>query len=331
VNVASNQCRSGWRSELQNLRTTIGGLGHRLFVAPRSAWPLAFARIVIGIAILGWATSMWFDVADLLGENAIVGPEFTSGINRWIAFDTETSVRLALAVLVASSIGIIVGWRPTIWLGVAFVLLVAIQRRNVLIVNSGDVILRNITLLLAFTPTGAALSVDRMRKHGRDAFFTSAQIAPWGMRLVQLQMMVVYIFAFWSKSGDLWRDGTAVSTALRLTDLQRIGELDLLVENIYVVAFLTWSTLMLELALGTLLWAKPLRPVLIVLGVTLHLMIGSLILVGFFGLAMIAGLMTFLDADRLDVRFARRAAGRADAETTGCQATEPEAAAANVS
>ncbi|MFT6393363.1 MAG: hypothetical protein ACJA14_002893 [Ilumatobacter sp.] len=34
-------------------------------------------------------------------------------------------------------------------------------------------------------------------------------------------------------------------------------------------------------------------------------------LVGFFGLAMIAGLMTFLDADRLDEAFAHRAAGRA--------------------
>lgn len=324
MSVASDQLRTGWRSDLPNLRTTIGDLGHRLFVAPRTAWPLAFARIVIGVAILGWATSMWFDVADLLGENAIVGPQFTNTLNRWIALDTETSVRMALAALVAASIGIIVGWRPTIWLGVAFVLLVAVQRRNGLIVNSGDVILRDITLLLAFTPTGAALSVDRVRKHGRGALFTSAQVAPWGMRLVQLQMMVVYIFAFWSKSGAQWRDGTAVSTALRLTDLQRIGEFDLLVANVYIVAFLTWSTLILELALGTLLWVKPLRPTLIVCGVILHLMIGSLMLVGFFGLAMIAGLMTFLDADRLEVRFARRA----ERPTSADRETETDVSAA---
>jgi hypothetical protein len=307
VSVSSNELRS----ELQHVQTITGNLGYRLFVSPRSAWPLAFARIVIGVAILGWATSMWCDVADLLGENAIVGPEFTNDINRWIALDTETSVRIALAVLVASSFAIIVGWRPTIWLGVAFVLLVAVQRRNELIINSGDVILRNIVLLLAFTPTGAALSVDRMRKHGRDAFFTSTRVAPWGMRLVQLQIMVVYLFAFWSKGGELWRDGTAVSTAFRLTDLQRIGELDIIVGNIYVVAFLTWSTLILELALGTLLWVKRLRPMLIVLAVILHVMIDSLMLVGFFGLAMIAGLMTFLDADRLDEAFAHRTAGRA--------------------
>jgi hypothetical protein len=327
MSVASDELHTGWRGGLAGLRTTLVDLGHRLFVAPRSAWPLACARIVIGIAILGWATSMWFDVADLLGENAIVGPEFTSDINRWIALDTETSVRLALAVLVASSIAIIIGWRPTIWLVVAFVLLVAVQRRNGLIVNSGDVILRNIALLLAFTPSGAALSVDRMRKDGRGAFFTSAQVAPWGIRLVQLQMMVVYLFAFWSKSGELWRNGTAVSTAFRLTDLQRIGEFDLIVQNIYVVAFLTWSTLIVELALGMLLWAKPLRPLLIALGVTFHLMIDSLVLVGFFGLAMIAGLMTFLDADRLDVRFARRAE-RSATQTSADRQAEPDIGAA---
>ncbi len=284
-------------------------LGHRWFVAPRSAWPLAIARVVIGVAILLWALTMSLDLDALLGDDALVGVQFADDLDRFLPLESTLTVGLALLALVASALAIIVGWRPSLWLVVAFVLLVAIQRRNTMILNSGDVILRDLTLLLALTPTGAAMSVDRVRRHGRDAFWTSAQVAPWGLRVVQLQMMIVYFFAFWSKSGELWQNGTAVSTAFRLQDLQRIGEWSVLVDNIWVVAFLTWSTLVVELALGTLLWVKRLRPVLIVFGVLLHVMIDTFVLVGFFGIAMVAGLMTFLDADRLDAAVAHRRTG----------------------
>ena len=282
--------------------------GRRLFTDRRPAWPLAIARILIGLTICFWSITMLFDVPALLGEHALLPPEMVSDRFRWIELDTSTEIRLALGALILASSAIIAGWKPTVWLLVAFVLLVAVQRRNPLINNSGDVILRNLTLLLAFTPTGAALSFDRYRRLGRDGFFSSGMVAPWGMRLVQLQVMVVYLFAFWSKSGVEWREGIAVSTALRLEDLQRVGQFDLFVENVWIVAALTWGTLLVELMLGTLLWYKPLRPLLIVLGVLLHVTIDGLLLVGFFGVGMIAGLMTFLDADEIDesVRERRR-------------------------
>ncbi len=302
------------------MNEALRAVGHRLFVAPRSAWPLAIARVVIGVAILLWAVTMALDLRALLGDDALVGVRFADDLERFLPLDSTLTVGLALLALVTAAIAIIIGWRPSLWLVIAFVLLVAIQRRNTMILNSGDIILRNLTLLLALTPTGAAMSVDRMRRHGRDAFWTSAQVAPWGLRVVQLQMMVVYFFAFWSKSGELWQNGTAVSTAFRLQDLQRFGEWNVLVDNIWVVAFLTWSTLVVELALGTLLWVKRLRPALIVFGVLLHVMIDTFVLVGFFGIAMIAGLMTFLDADRLDDAVRRR---RADRVPHADRITEP--------
>jgi hypothetical protein len=294
----------------RDVNDDIREFGHRLFVAPRTAWPLAIARVVIGVTILLWALTMALDVTALLGDDALVGLEFTGDLNRYLPLDSTFAISVALVALVLASVAIILGWRPSFWLVVAFVLLVAIQRRNTMILNSGDVVLRNLTILLALTPTGAAMSVDRIRQHGRGAFWTSAQVAPWGLRLVQLQVMVVYFFAFWSKSGDLWQNGTAVSTAFRLQDLQRFGELSVLVDNIWVVAFLTWSTLAVELALATLLWVKRLRPTLIVFGILLHVMIDTFVLVGFFGLAMIAGLMTVLDADRIDDLVRRRRTNR---------------------
>ncbi len=280
------------------------------------------------MTIVLWTVTMLFDVTALLGEHAVLPPELASDRFRWITLDTSAEIRLALAGLIAASLAIIVGWKPTIWLLVAFVLLVTVQRRNHLILNSGDIVLRDLTLLLAFTPTGAALSLDRYRRHGRDGLYTAGIVAPWGMRLVQLQVMVVYLFAFWSKSGDEWREGIAVSTALRLQDLQRIGQFDVLVENIWIVAALTWGTLIVELMLGTLLWYKPLRPLLIVLGVLLHLSIDGLVLVGFFGLTMIGGLMTFLDGDTIEQSMrARRRRQSADESVDAEPDPDPNATA----
>lgn len=292
------------------LRTRTSGVVSHLLFAPRSAWPLAVARIVLGVGLLGWAVSMMFEVSTFMSEEGLVSAEFASDNFRWIELDTSTGVWVALIVLASSSVPIIIGWRPTAFLVLAFVLLVAVQRRTPIILNSGDIILRNLTLLLALTPTGAALSFDRWRRFGRDSLRTAPLVAPWGLRLVQLQMMLVYFFAFWGKSGDLWREGTAVSTAFRLTDLQRITPPGLATDNLLVVGVLTWGTLAVELCLAVLLWYKPARPVLIVVGLVLHLTIDTFVMVGFFGIAMAAGLLSFLDGDvierRLDRRFERR-------------------------
>ncbi|MFK8023472.1 MAG: HTTM domain-containing protein [Ilumatobacter sp.] len=296
-----------------------GQAARRALFEPTSAWPLAIARVVLGATVFVWSLTMLIDVSSLLGADAVVGPEFADPTWSWLPDGDTWPVVTALIALMVSSVAVILGVRPTTFLVVSFVLLVAVQRRNPTILNSGDLILRNLTLLLALCPTGAAMSLDRVRRLGRGSLFTAADVAPWGLRLVQLQVVVVYFFAFWSKSGGSWRDGTAVSTALRLDDLQRIGRFDLLIESVPLVALATWGTLAVELALAMLLWCKPLRPWLIVAALALHLSIDSLLLVGFFGLAMMAGLATFLDGDAIERlvaarRNARSADGQAEAD-----------------
>lgn len=274
---------------------------------PRPAWALALVRILFGLVLLAWTASMMLDASTFLADDGAVGPQFAATEGwRWFDLDTTTTAWIALVVLALAAVAITVGLFPGAGLLAAFVLLVAIERRNPVIINSGDLILRNLALLLALCPTGAALSVDRWRRHGRASLWTSPLVAPWGLRLVQLQIVVVYFFAFWSKSGSTWRSGAAVSTALRLDDLQRFSAPWFMIEVVLVVAALTWGALAIELLLAGLLWCKPLRLVLIALAVALHVSIGAFMLVGFFGPVMIVGLLTFLDADRLDERIARR-------------------------
>jgi len=153
---------------------------------------------------------------------------------------------------------------------------------------------RDLVLLLALTPCGAAMSVDRWLRHGRAALATAPEVAPWGMRPLQLQVVTVYVFAFWTKSGDLWANGTAVSTVLRVDDLQRLSVPDWVVSNVLLIAALTWGALAIEFALGFGLWFRRARHPLIVCGILLHGSIGAFLLVGFFGPTMVAGLCAFV-------------------------------------
>lgn len=293
-------CDSGLR--LATLRTA----GALLFFRRRPAWPLAIMRILYGLVLLVWTTTMALDATALLGTDAIV-PTALSSENwwQWLRPDTTAAMWMMLGLLAFASIAITVGWRPTVWLVLAFALLASLSRRNPAIFNSGDLLLRDLALLLALTPTGAAMSVDRWRRHGRHALRTAPMVAPWGLRLVQLQVMVIYLVAFWSKRGDLWRNGTAVATVIQIGDITRFTSPDWLIGNVVIIAVLTWGTLAVELSLGTLLWVKRLRPALIVLGIVLHVFIDLFVVVGFFGPLMIIGLLSFTDAEAIGRRVQR--------------------------
>lgn len=293
----------------QRTRTLLSPAVHALLQRERPAWPIAIMRILFGHVVFGWTATIALDVDGLLGSDALVPVEFASeGVWNWFALETTGAVWAAIGALLIASIAITVGWRPTEWLVLTFVVLVAVQRRNPMILNSGDVLLRDFAFLLAFMPTGAALSVDRWRRHGRAALWTAPNIAPWGLRLIQLQLCVVYFFAFWSKSGDLWHNGTAVSTVFRIDDITRFGSPSWLTSNVPLIGLFTWATLAIELALATLLWARRLRPVLISLGLLLHLFIDVFVLVGFFGPLMVIGLLSFADAEWFERRIAARRA-----------------------
>ncbi len=293
----------------------------RLLVTPHSAWPLAIARIIYGLVLMAWTATLAVDADTFLGADGLVPPEFAdrSGWNL-LNLSSGTEASIALIALFIAGAMITIGWHPTWWLVASFFVIVALQRRDLMILNSGDLLLRDFALLFALCPTSAALSVDRWRAYGRGSLSSAPNIAPWGLRLIQLQMMVIYFFAFWSKSGELWINGTAVSTALRLDDLQRFGAPGWLVGNVVVIAILTWGTLAVELALALLLWYKPLRPVLLALAFALHFFIDIMMMVGFFGLLMFAGLTTFFDP-----RWIERIAARRGGTVKATQQTTPSA------
>jgi hypothetical protein len=139
-------------------------------------------------------------------------------------------------------------------------------------------------ILLAISPCGAALSLDQRRKTGS---FWSAQTKPnWPIRLIQVQLSLIYLAAVRVKlSGETWLDGTAVSYALRIQDMQRVPTPHWFTTNAPAMNAMTWGALATELAMAVLVWFPRWRPWVLTAGVLMHLMIDLHIQIGIFSYA----------------------------------------------
>jgi hypothetical protein len=193
-----------------------------------------------------------------------------------------------------SSACLVVGYRTRAAALVVFLGLLAFQRRDPWAFDSGDGLLRVTALYLALSPAGAALSLDRARRT-RDRFWEFPARAPWALRLMQVQLSVIYLATAWTKlRGATWNDGTAVSYALRVGDLERFPIPRFVTDSTLIANLMTYGTLTIEIALGVLVWNRRARPWVLGLGVALHLSIEYSMRVGFFTAAMFVLYLAFV-------------------------------------
>jgi Vitamin K-dependent gamma-carboxylase len=195
-----------------------------------------------------------------------------------------------------SAIALTVGWHSRIAAVLVFVLIMSLGRRDFMVFNSGDVLVRIEALLLAISSCGAALSLDQRRATGS---FWSAQTRPrWPIRLMQVQLSLIYFSTVQAKlSGDTWREGTAVSYALRYEDMLLMPIPDWLRTNGLLMNVATWATLVLEIMIGILVWNRRLYPWVLAAGAVMRTMIMATIAVGFFSLAMFVLYLAFVQPD----------------------------------
>jgi hypothetical protein len=179
-----------------------------------------------------------------------------------------------------------------------YVLVMSFEYRDPWVFNSGDILIRVEALILALSPCGAALSLDRRRS---TSTFWSAQIrAPWAIRLLQIQLSLIYLATVRAKmDGNAWPQGTAVSYALRLQDMLILPTPQWVTTNALLMNVATWGTLALELSIGILVWNKRFRPWVLAAGVVMHSLIMITIAVGFFAPAMFVLYLAFIPPETL--------------------------------
>lgn len=259
------------------LATLTSGLND-FFFKPQPVHTVALLRVLFGVVLLINWIMVWSHLDTFWGVEGIfsletslkMGGAFRFSLFELLPPDPRGPALLALVHL-GAVMGVLLGIFTRTSIAVAFFTLISFHNRNVFVLNSSDIVIRNFLFLLFLTPCGDWLSVDRWWKVRQGlAPAEPLEKAPWGLRLMQIQFSIIYIATVMFKmKGPLWADGTAVYTATRLDEFVRMP-LGLL-NSLAVIKFLTWSTLAVELALGTLIWIRELRYWVILAGIGLHL------------------------------------------------------------
>lgn len=276
---------------------------NRFWFEQVSTATLAVFRIVFGLILFFWTLSLLPELSPFFTKGGIFPQQqhYTGGGWGLLGeFTSHTAVVIAWAALLIASIALVLGLFSQLAAAVAFVALVSFEQRNPYVFNSGDGLIKLITFYLIFAPASASLSLRTFLRN-RHEFWNFPARAVWPMRLLQLQFSAVYLFAVWEKvRGTTWNNGTAVSIALRITDLERFPVPGFVTHSLLLSNLLSFGTLAIELSLAILVWNRKLRPWVLLAGLSLHLGIEYSVRVGFFGLAIMSMYLLWVPPERVE-------------------------------
>jgi hypothetical protein len=304
------------RADLERFRTGWNTFWFR----PEPTSTIAVVRIVFGAVATLWTLSQLPVLLTFYGEDGVLPTGPALGVGAWTLLGISSSAPVVIGLWVVTllgAIGVMIGFRTRLATVLLFVGVLSFERRDPYVLNAGDLLLRTLAFYFIFSPAGQALSLDRWRRD-RDRFWEFPPGPTWTLRLMQIQLSVIYFATLWGKlQGDTWRTGTAVSYALRIDDIHRFPTPTFLTDSVVLSEAMTFSTLLLEGALAVLIWSRRLRPWVLALGVLLHVTIGLSIMVGFFTLLMLTTYLAFLPPETARTlvlsardRWRRRRAGR---------------------
>ncbi|MCB9672951.1 MAG: HTTM domain-containing protein [Alphaproteobacteria bacterium] len=271
----------------------------RFLFEERDARDLAAMRITLGLLLLAWWLALWPDLTLWFSDRGPVDTELLDtnwSIYRSHFLDGLSDGQLQ-AVHVAGLVAILaftVGFGTPLMNIVIVFLLAAYWHRSPWIQNGGDRLLRIFTFYMLFTDSGRAWSVDARLRGATDA------TAPvFSMRLIQLQLIVMYTYTGIAKcSGFTWLDGSAIYYSLSDIGYSRFPALTDAILPLKpvraVLALLTWITLVWEVFFAPLVIWRRTRMATLIVGVLVHVGIFGLLAVGIFSWSTLWGYLAFL-------------------------------------
>jgi HTTM domain len=271
---------------------------NRFWFQPVETSTVALFRVAFGLLALGYTLSLAPVLFAFYSDDGILPAQPTySGTLAWGLlgfFPSDAAVVLFYFLLLVGSIALLAGFRARLAALVVFVCLISFGRRDPWVLNSGDLLVQVLAFYMLFMASGTALSVDRWLREPR-RFWEFPVRAIWPLRLVQVQVSILYLAAVWAKvRGVTWNDGTAVSYAFRIDDIARFPVPGFVTDSLVLANLLTYGTLAVELSIGILVWNRVLRPWVLLLGIGLHLGIDYAVRVGFFSYAVLVAYIVFI-------------------------------------
>jgi hypothetical protein len=276
----------------------LGAAWNHFWFQPVETSTVVLFRVAFGLLAVGYTLSLAPVLFAFYSDDGILPAQPTySGTLAWGMlgfFPSDAAVVLFYFLLLIGSIALFAGFRARLAALVVFICLVSFGRRDPWVLNSGDLLMQVLAFYMLFMPSETALSVDRWLREPR-RFWEFPARAIWPLRLVQVQVSILYLAAVWAKvRGVTWNDGTAVSYAFRIDDIARFPVPGFVTDSLVISNLLTYGTLAVELSIGILVWNRVLRPWVLLLGVGLHLGIDYAVRVGFFSYAVFVAYIVFI-------------------------------------
>jgi hypothetical protein len=278
---------------------------NRFWFAPVSARPLGAFRVVFGLLILAHLAlisvdlDFWYTDAGLFrgDEAALTSGPLRPSILHY--YQDPVSVRVALGMLVAVVVAFTLGWRTRLMSVFTYVGMLMFYNRNIATNCGPDQVMMITSFYLMLAPCGAAYSLDARRIARARGTLAEPLILPWAQRFMQLQLCAIYFAtAFLKSNGKMWANGTALHPILFNHEVGQFN-FEWLAAHTLVINFMAHAALAIEFAIVFLLWFRPTRRWIALLGVALHVGIWPIVNVPLFGEQMVALYIVFLDPDEL--------------------------------
>jgi uncharacterized membrane protein YphA (DoxX/SURF4 family) len=345
-------------ADLRPARAGLVGKVYDFWCRPIRAEPLALFRILLGLSILGsLATGIGPRLATCCGPDALCpasaqddwlrrggricllrGPVGLPLLDGWLSAEQAqawarwgerpASAYLLFALYVLALLCLTAGFWTRLSALAAALLAATFYHRLSDLTNGGDALARNGLYFLLFAPAGAAWSVDswlRRRKQARRARGLPAPaprgpvlIPPWSVRLMQIQLCLVYLGTGLAKLNDLhlvngwrpagdWVSGEAMYWVLNDVSLSR-WPYAVLPVPLFVCRLMSWATLLFEIGFTFLVPFRRLRRWVLLAGVGFHLGILAVLEVGWFTPIALSWYALFIPGEPL-ARWSARLAG----------------------
>ena len=269
---------------------------------------LGVIRICTGCLVF-YAHLVWaLQWSTFFGEHGLVPDRYRrllfgdSGDYAWSVFDVANS---SPAVWVVHGLGLVIvllfmlgRWTRTTAMLTA-IMTISYANRATGALFGLDQILVFLCLYLAIGNSGGAFSLDSCYQRrsgeagqGRVVGDVWTNIA---MRLIQLHLCVVYLFAGLGKlNGDTWWNGQAIWFSIASYEYQTV-DLTWLANHMWLVNLLTLMTIIWEVSYAALIWPRLTRPIVLMLAVLTHLGIGFCMGMMTFGLVMLVANLAFIE------------------------------------
>jgi hypothetical protein len=266
------------------------------WVGSVDARPLALFRIAFATCILIDATERLRDLRvfytdDGVLPRALVRTLFPGSVATPAAWlmATPATAALVIAVGAAAALLLLAGVWTSVASAVVWQYLMTLQSRNAFVADGADDVMTALALWLVFADAGAAWSLRRGPRR--------STVRAFPVRLLECQVMLVYLGAGVAKHGPLWRHGEALFHVLQSNDFARPLGMTLTAWPAACAA-LTFATLATELAFAPLVlspWRNErTRPLAALAALAMHVGIFALMRVGMFALIMPAALCLFV-------------------------------------